>query len=248
MDLFFHEEVQSDIFWCDQLVEPPPPPPPPLPPANPSAFSPYTNRLPSQDRGFMPNPGNNMNKRVMEFLRRSWAEPSQIQEFDRERGFRHMLSERMRREKQKRSYSSLLSELPHGTKNDKNSIVQTACMRIKELVKYKQELERQNGELKSGLNEKSGGDKAEGTKIRVKIANPTSGIDSMLEVLKCLDNMGLKATAIQTQCSADQLFAVIEVENEIEAADVEKVIQWTLLEAERKLLPNSYEGKLDWLS
>ncbi|KAF8014510.1 hypothetical protein BT93_H0351 [Corymbia citriodora subsp. variegata] len=242
MDSIFQQEFETDIFWCDQLA----PPPPPLA-VNQSAFLPYTDQPPSQDRGFEPNPGNNMNKRVVEFLRRSWAEPSHSQEFERERGFRHMMSERMRREKQKRSYSGLHSMLPPGTKNDKNTIVQTACMRIKELVNYKQQLERQNWELKSGLNEKRV-DKAGGTKIRVQIANPASRIDSMLEVLRCLDNMGLKAMAIQTQCSADQLCTVIEVENEIEAANVEKVIQWTLLEAERKLLHTSYEGKMDWLS
>ncbi|KAI6694159.1 hypothetical protein NL676_021869 [Syzygium grande] len=247
MDSLFQEELQSDIFWFDQSGPPPPP--------SWSAFSPYAASsavdpywLPGQDRGFKPNPGKNMNKRMMEFLRRSWAEPRQTGEFESERGFRHMMNERMRRERQKHSYSALHSVLPHGTKNDKNSIVQTACMRIKELARYKQELERQNRELKSGPTEKRGDKAGGGTKIRVKIANPTSGVDSMLEVLKCLDNMGLKVSAIQTQCSADELLAVIEVENEIEAANVEKVIQWTLLEAERKLLHNNFEGKMDRLS
>ncbi|XP_030534018.1 transcription factor bHLH92 [Rhodamnia argentea] len=243
MDLFFQEELQNDLFWHDPSVLPPPL-------ASWSAFSPYAkspaglHRPPIQDRGFKPSPGNNMNKRMVEFLRRSWAEPSRTQEFERERSTRHMMNERMRRERQKHSYSALHAVLPLGTKNDKNSIVQTAYMRIKELAKYNQELERQNRELESGLNERRG-DKAGGTKIRVKVANPTSGVDSMLEVLRCLNNMGLEATTIQMQCSADQLFAVIEVQNEIEAANVEQVIQWTLLEAERKLLYNNYEGKMD---
>lgn len=58
----------------------------------------------------------NVNKRMIEFMRRRWIPVADGGEYERERCRRHMINERMRREKQKNSYSSLRSRLPPRTK------------------------------------------------------------------------------------------------------------------------------------
>lgn len=64
--------------------------------------------------------GNNVNikKRMREFLIKSMSTTNQeMNDYsEKERGRRHMLSERMRREKQKHNYMRLHSLLPCGTK------------------------------------------------------------------------------------------------------------------------------------
>lgn len=90
-----------------------------LPVLNQRAFVPYTSR-PITEKGLDKPPNSmNMNKRMVQFLRKSWAPATaRIVTGDdcKERGFRHMLNERMRREKQKQSYMALHSMLPTGAK------------------------------------------------------------------------------------------------------------------------------------
>lgn len=93
--------------------------------------------------------------------------------------------------------------------SDKNSIVKTAAKRIRELQCCKQELERKNYELESNLG-KNGG-----SKIRVNVNNPTSGVDSMLEVLKCSKNLGSSARSIQAEFSDQKLTAVLDIETQV---------------------------------
>ncbi|KAK8684670.1 hypothetical protein V6N13_040686 [Hibiscus sabdariffa] len=71
--------------------------------------------------------------------------------------------------------------------NDKNS-------RVRELEWLKKDLERRNRELQENLGENC----REENKIRVKIENPKSGIDSMLEALKCLKALDSKPRMIQS--------------------------------------------------
>ncbi|KAK8984201.1 hypothetical protein V6N11_029522 [Hibiscus sabdariffa] len=122
-----------------------------------------------------------------------------------------MMNERTRREKQKRSYFALHSMLPHGTKNDKNSIVQTATKRVREQEWLKKDLERRNRELQENLGENC----REENKIRVKIENPMSGIDSMLEALKCLKALDSKPRMIQSNFSNQQFLAVMAFETQV---------------------------------
>ncbi|KAF7150970.1 hypothetical protein RHSIM_Rhsim02G0032900 [Rhododendron simsii] len=171
----------------------------------------------------------NVNKRMIEFMRRRWIPVAEGEEYERERCRRHMINERMRREKQKNSYSSLRSLLPPRTKSDKNSIIQEAAKEVKELQRHREELDRRNREIEGILAERERGKKNEGAKIKLRVANPTSGVDSMVEVLKCLKNMGSKTGAVQSNFSAQEFSAK-------EAAEVEKVVQRTLFEVERKLL------------
>ncbi|KAL6970510.1 hypothetical protein U1Q18_030209 [Sarracenia purpurea var. burkii] len=245
MEEFFLYESPDQILWTEAAGFP----------AKQSAFSRYDDRSTGGFRSIIGGEKSNrpsLNKRMIEFLRMRWNPPpppasttaAETKESERERCFRHMMSERMRREKQKQSYSALRSLLPPSTKSDKTSIVQVAAKEVKELQAYKQELENRNREMEAvlagggggGHGGCGGGKKTEGAnKIRLRVANPSSGIDSMVEALKCLKKIGSKTRAIHSKFSAQEFSAVLEIESEVEAAEVEKVVQRTLFEAERKL-------------
>ncbi|KAL0414403.1 UNVERIFIED_CONTAM: hypothetical protein Sradi_1642000 [Sesamum radiatum] len=88
----------------------------------------------------------NVNRRMIEFLKRSRVAPVLIEviEPDEDRIHKHRMDERMRREKHKQGYLALHELLPLGTKNDKKSILEMAAKEIEELQMYKNELKRQN--------------------------------------------------------------------------------------------------------
>lgn len=60
----------------------------------------------------------NINKRMIEFMKRSWVAPVLIEtvEPDEDRSHKHKMDERMRREKHKQGYLALHKLLPPGTK------------------------------------------------------------------------------------------------------------------------------------
>ncbi|CAI9771285.1 unnamed protein product [Fraxinus pennsylvanica] len=142
----------------------------------------------------------NVNKRMIEFLKKTSTRMRVETTIETEstRSHKHAISERMRREKHKQSYLALHKLLPLGTKSDKNSILHMAAKNIEELQKNKEELERRNGELEMVLAGKVNEIKEEKALIKLKVANPASGIDSMLEVLRCLENTGSK---VSSRCS-----------------------------------------------
>ncbi|KAL9410765.1 hypothetical protein AB3S75_044525 [Citrus x aurantiifolia] len=102
---------------------------------------------------------------------------------------------------------------------------------IRKLRCCKQELERKNYELESNLGLKNGG-----TKIRVNVDYPTSGVDSMREVLKCLKDLGSSTRSIQAEFSDQKLKAVLDIETQMGAGAVEKDVQRALQKVEDKLL------------
>ncbi|XVE65906.1 hypothetical protein DITRI_Ditri08aG0037400 [Diplodiscus trichospermus] len=230
MDQLIKQLLQGEIFWQETT---------PAPPVSPSAFVPYPNsprsklRLESAPAGCNNGVGSgNMNKRMIEFLRKSWATQIESKDSEKERCFRHMMNERMRRAKQKQSYSTLHSMLPLGTKNHKSSIVQTATQRVQELEWLKKDLERRIRELQTNLATMNEDKNNEGTKIRIRLDNPISGIDSMLEVLKCLKKMDIKPRMIQSKFTNQEFLAVMDIETEMGAAQVEHAVNRTLQEAE----------------
>ena len=99
--------------------------------------------------------------------------------------------------------------------NDKNSIVQTATKRVQELEWLKKDLERRNYELQANLAAMNKDQNNEETKIRVRIDNPTSGIGSMLAVLKCLKKLDSKPRIIQSKFTNEQFFALMDIETEV---------------------------------
>ncbi|XP_041007758.1 transcription factor bHLH92-like [Juglans microcarpa x Juglans regia] len=182
---------------------------------------------------------------MMKFLTRSWHPRIEIQEHEKERGFRHMMNERVRRERQKQSYMALHSMLPFGTKSDKKSIIEMASKEIQELNGFVKELKRRNLEVEASLVAVKG-DRPGGAKIRLSVPNPASGLDSMVEVLKCLKTLGLKTRTIRSNFSAQEFSTELEIETEMgRAAEAEKAIKRTLHlhEVERKLLQHFEEGR-----
>ncbi|KAJ6318696.1 hypothetical protein OIU76_014118 [Salix suchowensis] len=139
----------------------------------------------------------------------------------------HMMSERLRRQKERNGYLALHSVLPHDTKKDKNSIMLMAAKQIQELEMYKEMLKIRNHEIEERL-EASGIGNVESTQIRIEVANPTSRVDPMIDVLKCLKNLGSKTRSIRSQFSDKELVAVMEIETKIEAAELENAVKRTL--------------------
>ncbi|GMN53505.1 hypothetical protein TIFTF001_022642 [Ficus carica] len=230
---FLHDQFPDDIVWYSEF----------LPPARESAFVPYReNSVSCTNNGTC-----NINKRILGFLSRSSISTTSAktgvdqikQEHEKERCFRHMMNERTRREKQKQSYMGLHSMLPTGTKNDKNSIVEAAASKIQLLQRCEERLRRRKVELEAVLarNEKemtmikAGG----GTNIKVKVAHPTSGVDSMVEVLNCLKRLGLKARTIRSVFSKEEFSAELELESKVGAAEIEEALQLSLYETELRL-------------
>ncbi|KAL4282968.1 hypothetical protein GQ457_16G029520 [Hibiscus cannabinus] len=212
--------LQGEIFWYETTT-------PTATATAPSAFVPYS----GVDLGLGGRSCGNLNKRVVGFLKKSWPAAVDANDGEKERSFRHMMNERMRREKQKSSYLALHSMLPHGTKNDKKSIVQMAAKRVQELEWLKKDLERRKQELQQQQQQTS----EENRRIRVEIENPTSGIDSMLEALKCLKALDSKPTMIHSFFTNQQFLAVMQFQTQMETAKAEKAVTRTLQETERKL-------------
>uniref|UniRef100_A0A2K1ZI81 BHLH domain-containing protein n=2 Tax=Populus trichocarpa TaxID=3694 RepID=A0A2K1ZI81_POPTR len=221
MDHFFQQQfLQGDVFCYANG------------PVNQSAFVPYICRpwggsevgVGSSSIGVYPT---NMNRRMIEFMRRSFTVKIETQEPDSKRCYRHKMSERLRRQRERNGYLALHSLLPHDTKKDKNSIMLMAAKKIQELEMYKEMLKRRNDEIEERLAA-SGIRNVESTKIRIEVANPTSGVDPMIDVLKCLKSLGTKTRSIQSQFSDQELVAVMEIETKIEAAEIENAVKRTL--------------------
>ena len=93
--------------------------------------------------------------------------------------------------------------------SDKNSIIQMAAKKIEEMQTRREELQRRKLEVEANLVAEGG------AKIRVRVANPASGIDSMVEVLKCLKSLGLKTTTIRSNFSAHEFSAELQIDTQV---------------------------------
>lgn len=102
---------------------------------------------------------------------------------------------------------------------DKNTIIQMAATRIQELEVCKEELMRRNSEIEMTLaasnNENNEGVSNKGKMINVKVAYPSCGIDSMLQVLKCLKNSGTKLRSMHSNFSPQEFSALLEIEAKV---------------------------------
>ncbi|CAI8601799.1 unnamed protein product [Vicia faba] len=244
MDPFFPENLLlGDVFWDEQeqpllstsdFVQTQP-----CPIQYPSAFVQYRDQPKislGKQNSLKGSNSHSMNKRMFAFLRKSLpVERNKAAECERERGFKHMISERMRRQRQRQCCINLHSVLPHGTKTDNNSVVQTAAKEIQRLQGCKEELERKNFVLEGNV---------EGRKfqhLRVTYSS-TSGIDSIVETLKLLKGHGVDTRRINTDFSQQEFFAVLEIETEIGESDVEGAVRRTLEELEWKFHSHVQEG------
>lgn len=108
MEYFF-----EDNFWYNCNYE--------AVPVSQSAFQPYYDGQGSGSEFGSDNSSNgsgsqNLNRRMIDFVRRSWSASTETKETEDDRSRRHMINERMRREKEKLNYLALHSLLPPGTK------------------------------------------------------------------------------------------------------------------------------------
>ncbi|KAJ8768469.1 hypothetical protein K2173_021622 [Erythroxylum novogranatense] len=225
MDYFFQDGSQDDhdLLWPEIF-----------PLQYQRCFMPYTSRPICEirvDKADKSPCSGNINKRMIEFMRRRFPVRFEAEESESKRCVRHMICERKRREREKEGYSALHSVLPPGTKNDKNSIVSMAGRRIEELKRYKKIMERRNQVLEGELSAMGRGNVGF-TKIKIRVPNPASGLDSMLEVLQCLNSMGSKTSDIQSKISCEELVAVIDIEAQIGTAEIQRAVQRTLQEVE----------------
>ncbi|KAJ8486229.1 hypothetical protein OPV22_018714 [Ensete ventricosum] len=175
--------------------------------------------------------GRNVHRRLIEMLR-SIPRAEERMTAAASRGFRHMMRERQRREKLSQCYANLHSMLASGSKFDKNSIVKSATKRLQELKGVKEALQKRYEELKA---EVLGSDPTEGEKVNVRAANLSSPVDSMIGVLRCLQSMEATAKAIRARLSSSELSAVMRIDTEMAAADVERAIEGAAMEAEKRL-------------
>ncbi|KAJ4968161.1 hypothetical protein NE237_014862 [Protea cynaroides] len=232
MDFIWQEELHNEMLWFDL--------PPPQPQVNQSTFIRYIRSkaegLPSENSIFIPRNSKNIHKRMINFLRTIPTAKNENRELENDVCHRHMMNERLRREKQGQSYAALRSMLPPKTKKDKNSILQMVALHLQELKTEKEELQRRNHEIETML---AGN---ESKKIRLRVGNPSSAVDSMIEVLKFLEDMNFKARTIKSKFSSHELSAVIEVETLNEAAEVKKAVQKILMKVEGKFLLDFLEG------
>ncbi|XP_010278181.1 PREDICTED: transcription factor bHLH92-like [Nelumbo nucifera] len=231
-DTFFLWEMQPDEFEVPVL--------------NQSDFTEY--RRPTQE--FHPNNHSislsnpsNMNKRMIEFLRVISTGRSENRESKNDRCYRHMINERARRDKQRQNFEALRSMLPTKIKNEKISIVQAATSYLQDLEKLKVGLQKRNSELEERLTAKECQSLDTTKKIRLRVCCPSSAINSMLGVLRCLKSMDMETRTIQSQFSALEFSAILEIETQMEAETVEKAIQSSLMEAERNLAIGFLEGE-----
>ncbi|KAK4266092.1 hypothetical protein QN277_027063 [Acacia crassicarpa] len=148
----------------------------------------------------------NMTTEMIDYLTRTCsAERNNMAEYERDRGFRHMINERMRRQRQRQCCLALHSILPFGTKSDVNSVVQMAAKEIQKLEACREELKRQNAELEEKLKGE------QGNRVELKMAHPTSPMESMLETLQLLTELGMNTRSIQSNFSHEELFASLEI-------------------------------------
>uniref|UniRef100_A0A453LR46 BHLH domain-containing protein n=1 Tax=Aegilops tauschii subsp. strangulata TaxID=200361 RepID=A0A453LR46_AEGTS len=126
------------------------------------------------------------------------------------RGFRHMMRERQRREKLSQSYADLYAMVSSRSKQDKNSIVQSAAVYIHELKVAKEQLQRRNDELKAKI---LGHDaQQQCVKVQFEVDEPSSSVDSMIGALRRLKSMNVKTRGIHSTLSGQRLTTEMNVE------------------------------------
>ncbi|KAF3322905.1 transcription factor bHLH92-like protein [Carex littledalei] len=186
---------------------------------------------------------NNIHVHVIAMLRNMKKDMKESRAAESSRGFRHMIRERQRREKLSQSYADLYDVLSSRSKGDKNSIVQSAAIYIRELKGLKDQLQQKNEELKTKI---LGIDACtDGIKVKFEVANPDSGLDSMIAALRRLKNMDVKAKAIRSDLSRSGLSTTMTIQTKMAACEVEKEIEEALNGIERDSHP-LFPGNNTW--
>ncbi|GAB4843250.1 hypothetical protein Ancab_013218 [Ancistrocladus abbreviatus] len=221
--------IESIIFWDENETI--------TGPVRQSAFLPYSPYRPRERFEIEgAKRASSTRKRLIEFLRMDWRRKVENMKPESERCYRHMMNERMRRQRHRDSYSAIHSMLPKGTKGDKRSIIEGARSEIEVLKKSMEGLEGRNlkveAELASLREEKA--EEEGGSIIKVAVDNSSPKLDSMLAVLKRIKSMGLAARSIQCDASDQDFSVVLQIDSisKGKAAEVEKAVQRRLHQIE----------------
>lgn len=91
--------------------------------------------------------------------------------------------------------------------------MQSAAIYIRELKGVKDQLQQKNEELKTKI---LGIDACtDGIKVKFEVANPDSGLDSMIAALRRLKNMDVKAKAIRSSLSGSGLSTTMTIQTKV---------------------------------
>ncbi|CAM8918220.1 unnamed protein product [Rhodiola kirilowii] len=225
MESFFYQDQPpaSSSWFDDSLV------------GKPSDFVPFSEQEWVKVDG---SEEKNVKRRMVEMLRGRWKKSEEATVAEKERRLKHMVKEMLRRRSHKEGFTSLRAILPTRTKSDKISIITAAATEIMRTRRTLEDLRRRNMELKKKLDAKGKGGVMSIVKIRV--GNPVSGIDSMVEVLHCLKGSGSDIRRIQAHFSEQELSAELDVDSRIAENEVEKAVQNTLVQVEEKILRQKF--------
>ncbi|XP_039130793.1 transcription factor BHLH148-like [Dioscorea cayenensis subsp. rotundata] len=198
----------------DWVPSPDPPTSPPVvkPPPG-SSFMSYTGPSSSYfptERG-QHKPSLQLN--VMEFLKKiPVSKQEDYKEQKDNRVFKRMTRERLRRERLSQGYADLYSMLPGLIikKVTKNSIVDSVIEYLRDMEANVEGLMRHNKELK----EKIGKDEEKGEmKFKISVGETSTAIDSVIETLRCLKEMDVKAHSIISEFSKEEGYVVVGVDD-----------------------------------
>ncbi|KAK1314267.1 Transcription factor bHLH92 [Acorus calamus] len=211
---YFQDPLEPELLWplpfdCLDIGAPPDP-------IGRTAFAPYTS---NQQNAGPPTaaPSENIHKRVIGFLSRTTtSNPRPDRMVGTGRSYQHMIQERHRRVKLSQRYADLHAMLPPGSKASKNLIVQGAAAYIHRLEGSKAALQRRNEELTTMMDREK--------EILVRVSNPSSKIDSMIEALRCLKRMNVRVRTVRSRFDGAELAATVGVETEISGIEVEKAV------------------------
>ncbi|KAJ0966443.1 hypothetical protein J5N97_027581 [Dioscorea zingiberensis] len=139
-------------------------------------------------------------------------------EYESSRSYRQMMRERLRRERLSQGYadlhSILLTTSTLTSKGTKNSIVEAAVVYVREQKELMEGLVRRNDELKEEIAR----DEEKGElKINISVPNASTGIDSLIESLRCLKDLDVKANSIRSEFCGQDGFLVVGVDDSKEA-------------------------------
>lgn len=93
---------------------------------------------------------------------------------------------------------------------DKISITTAATSEIIKTRRVLEELRKRNKELKEKVESKG-----KSSKLRIKVRNPTSGIDSMAEVLHCLKDLCSDIINMRSHISDQEFTAELEISTQV---------------------------------
>ncbi|KAG9452556.1 hypothetical protein H6P81_005460 [Aristolochia fimbriata] len=235
MDLFLQEDFLTEIPWSSSEAATRPA----VPGAFLSAFLPYGAFTADNNSSGIYENRTNLNKRMIAMLRSIHGSRVEAEKVDNSgQCYRHMITERQRRKKMKQSFKDLHALLPPGTKANMNSTVEIAGVQLRNLQDQMKELQQRNLELRGKIAGNSNSNAAAGfSKIKFRVENPSDAVESMIQVLKRLKTMELRAVTINSDLSVSDFSAAIEIEsNNIGTREVEAAVKNTLMETERKFL------------